>query len=727
MFFLVILSFLLPLFSPQAYGAENEVITFGKQEGFNFIIAVPETPGTLNSIQFSRIVSFFSEAGKKGTLPDARISVISTKNDYSRLPENLRPEVPEGTAGVISMLEQESSGIVILVLPEEETGITTVKYGVKYETSPPELLTAVTKAFDESRGIWKLEETKIELYRIGWVTENHILAAYLNAGVPALAVCTGQNISSVLMRTMEILSETDPPPMVSDRHYILLTVPDLLYKAASGISRFFYENRNFLPKSIRTDIEDIESGSQFTDRIFSEERFFILSERLMVAAVILCLAVFLFYLCLFTFLHPVTRRRRRRELVRVLPYPFLYSVLNIIALYAGGHITALLFSARFGKPDAWILLPKLAFLTKLSITFLFVTSFSVIKNSLLFPKNPQILGYIAALSSFMNIFIFLVIEFSLAPYFITCFLLASVCFYSKNKILQIIFTVMYVLVFLPFYRQILTGNTAALSMLYNGDNGWNVWAAFFAVPVQLMISRIIVSWKHDAGKTGKAGLSVIRMEINPPKIFKRDKKVKIYIPVLPAAAFILVLVSVSTVLFTKAWSDRNPLKIRLNQNITDEGLDITMEGPADPGKVDLKRTGGEALPPFSDITPENFLDVSFSSRMFLDRTVYELVIEPAIPASRIDVQISTSEGIAVQTASQPFEFEEGGSSAVFASGENPDTPLHVNFITGSTGTLCADISFWSVENPFGFVIDKSDIKTEPLLFVRHKTTLKDGE
>ena len=164
MFFLVILSFLLPLFSPQAYGAENEVITFGKQEGFNFIIAVPETPGTLNSIQFSRIVSFFSEAGKKGTLPDARISVISTKNDYSRLPENLRPEVPEGTAGVISMLEQESSGIVILVLPEEETGITTVKYGVKYETSPPELLTAVTKAFDESRGIWKLEETKIELY-----------------------------------------------------------------------------------------------------------------------------------------------------------------------------------------------------------------------------------------------------------------------------------------------------------------------------------------------------------------------------------------------------------------------------------------------------------------------------------------------------------------------------------------------------------------------------------
>ena len=163
MFFLVILSFLLPLFSPQAYGAENEVITFGKQEGFNFIIAVPETPGTLNSIQFSRIVSFFSEAGKKGTLPDARISVISTKNDYSRLPENLRPEVPEGTAGVISMLEQESSGIVILVLPEEETGITTVKYGVKYETSPPELLTAVTKAFDESRGIWKLEETKIEL------------------------------------------------------------------------------------------------------------------------------------------------------------------------------------------------------------------------------------------------------------------------------------------------------------------------------------------------------------------------------------------------------------------------------------------------------------------------------------------------------------------------------------------------------------------------------------
>ncbi len=724
MFLLVILSFLLYFFCPPVYGAENEIMPFGEQKGFNFVIAVPETPGNSNSVHFSQAVSFFSEAEKNGKLPDARISVILSKNDYSRLPDTLRPATPEGAAGIISLLEQDSSGLVILILPEEEPGVTTVKCGVKYETSPPELLTAVVKAMDESGINWNLEENRLELYRIGWIRENHILSAYLNGGIPAVAICTGEDISSVLLRTVEILSTSKGTPVFSDHHYILLTIPEIMRTTLYKISRFVYRNINFPPDNRQTETGKDES---FNGQIYPEGRFFLVGEGLLVAVVIFCSSVFLFYLCLLSFLHPETRRKKRKELLLVLPYPFLYSAFNIMALYAGEQTASFLFSVRFGKPDAWILLPRAAFFTKLSITFLLTASFTAIKNSFLFPRNPQILGYIAALSSFVNIFIFSVIEFSLAPYFILCFLFALICVYSKNKILQIIFTILYASVFLHFYIQIFQRNTAALSMLYNGTNGWNIWTAFFAVPIQLMISRIIINRSHTTGIAGKPPGSAFTMEIQLTRIFKTDKKLRIYIPVLPVFAFFLVLVSISTVFFARGWSDKKPLRITLDQSITDEGIHIKTDGPANPGKLRFKETINNNLPPFSDITPEDLLDVNFTSRMFLDRKVYELIVRPEIPARRIDVLISAPEGIAVQTASLPFKFEEGGSSALFTSGENPDVPLHVNFITGNTGTLYAEISFWSIENPYGFVIDQSDIITEPLLFVRHKITLTDGD
>ena len=60
----------------------------------------------------------------EGRLPDARVSLALTRNDYSLLPENLRPAVPEGTAGVIAALARSGSGAVFLVLPWEIPGET---------------------------------------------------------------------------------------------------------------------------------------------------------------------------------------------------------------------------------------------------------------------------------------------------------------------------------------------------------------------------------------------------------------------------------------------------------------------------------------------------------------------------------------------------------------------------------------------------------------------------
>lgn len=707
--------------APPLYGAKNEVVSFGETEGFTFVIAFPQNPRDPDSPHFSRAEAFFKAAEERGETPDARISLVLTKNDYSRLPEGLRPGVPEGAEEVISMLRQGGSGAVILVLPEEKPGVTTIKCGAKYASSPPELLNAAAKALEENGAQWRLEEKSLELYRIGWMQEDHILAAYLNAGIPAVALCSSGDLSRVLFRAVEILAAEETDTAFADRHYVLLSVPNVMRKAAEKAARFFYRYGGVMRRRSVDDASDADARSSL-----HMNRFFIVREGPLVAAVICCSSFFLLYLCLFTFLHPETRRKKRRELLQALPHPFLYSALNIIALYAGERAASFLFYLRFGKTDAWILLPRVAFFMKLSVAFLFTVSFTTTKNSPLFPRNPQMLGYIAAMASFVNIFVFSALEFSLAPYFILCFLSALFSVYSKNKILQGVFTVFFAAVFIHFYRQIFQGNVAALSALYNGERGWNIWAAFFIVPIQLMLSRILVRAAPRGGKTAlfiRANLAA-KIPIRAPSRSKPDRA--IYIPILPACAFLCALFFASIIFFARAWSDKNPLRLTVNQNITDEAKDILISGPADPGDIHFTESRSAAFPPFADVSPEDFVSVDFSSRLFLDRMVYELTVEPKIAARRIDILISSPEGIAVHTASLPFEFEAGGSSAFFATGESPDIPLHVNFVTGSSGPLFAEISFWSVENPYGLTIDESDIFTDHLLFVRRKIALRNG-
>lgn len=695
------LSVLLPL-----SGTENEMLSFGEDGKFHYVIALPEDGSGVSTARFRKGRTLLQDMAAEGRLPDARVSLALTRNDYSLLPENLRPAVPEGTAGVIAALARSGSGAVFLVLPWEIPGETIIKCGVRGETSPPELVSALATSLEKAGIPWRLEESRLELYRMGWMPEHHILKAYLEAGIPAVAVSTSADVLTPVLEAVRSLAALPQKPDFSDRHYVLLRVPGFLREAAEQTAAFVY----------KASAETAGGTAEETgDTYLAGGRFFLLTERLLISAAVFFSSVFLFYLCIFILGNPITRRRRTREFWLTLPYPVLFTVINIFALYAGERFAAALVSLRFGKPEAWVLVPRLALFIKFSAAFLLAGVLSGIKNIFLFPRSAQSMGYTAALSSFANIFLFSAIEFSVASHFILCFLLVLICIHSGNKIIQTLFTAAAVLVFTGFYSQLFRGNQEAISTLYNGGRRWDILAACFAVPVQLLVARIFI--------TGRK-----RIPASVPLPFFRINGKSLRAPVIPAAALLLTLGGVAGIFCVRAWSREKPLQVTVSQSITEEGSEIRIHAPAELRNVRLQETrrNPDGSPVFPDPRPEDFVRVDFQSQTFLDRDVYEIIIHPKINARRIDVRVFSKEGIAVNISPQPFYFEEGGTSARFTSGENPETPLRVNFITGNAGALDAEISCWSVVNPFGLHIAEDSIVTNTLFFVRKTVRLSEG-
>ncbi len=691
-----------------AYG--NEIASFGNSTGFRYVIAVsvPEDD-TETAALFSRGRAFFETLASENRLPDAGISLVLTTNDYSRLPETLRPAVPEGAAEVISLLERTGGGAVILILPEEAAGQTVVKCGVKGKTSPPELLSVLITELEKAGINWRLEESHLELYRTGWIPENHILKAYSEAGIPAIAVSTSADIFPALSETVRSLSLRDSANGfaygLTEQNYAMLKMPELLQNTAQ---------RLILPLFSEERSDDGRTGGIPSVHLAGGQ-FIVLSERLIVSVIIFFFSLFLLYLCVLFLFNPETRKRRIKEFCQALPFSVLFVIVNFFAMYLGGRLASALVSLRFGKPDAWILIPRAAVLTKLCFAFLLSSLASNLKNRFQSGRDPVSIGYTAVVSGLINIFVFSALEFSMAGYFIFCYILIFAHAHTKNTPAQIVLTVLAAAVFAPLYAQIVSGNTAAISAIYSNEGGWNILVAFFVLPFQLMVMGI-------SERTG----TCLKLTLNLRLPAKR--RIKMRVPSMPLAAFVALAVSAAAVFSVPAWSRDKPLPVLINQSITEEGLTVTLDSPASLKNIELSRMQNDSAG-FSSLStprPKDFISVEFSSRDFLDRKVYELVISPRVNARRIDVSVFSETGIAVNLSSLPFQLEEGGREALFSSNENPETPMHVSFITGTAGSLQAEISCWSTDNPFGFYIEDENIAGSNLLFIKKEMSLSEG-
>lgn len=647
--FLTIISLLVSVALP-AFTNENRVLTTGSSAGPHLVITCPEESGKELIGRLERLADSF-----RADPPPITVSVIITSGDQSSLPSDISSGTPEGTAKVISLISEEESPVVLLITPS--AGIETrIIPGVRGTTAPRWYLEAVTESLSKKGIPWTLAEKRIAIYRIGWITENPLLAQYLRAGIPAIALESNADLSAVVRDLANSLSAG--LPVNQDRHYLVFP---------------------------------------------TAKRLAFVSERTLVAIVMAASAGILMFLFIFSFLFGQKSEQHLRDLVRVWWLPFIYLLVTTASLYAGSALVSFLFKIRFGDSGSWTLLPRLALVGKFLLSWFIIALVMSLNQLVRFPESGFIYGYIASVACIVNLFAFSSLDFSLTLLFLSVYCISFVSYHLKHPVLQVFGILCMIAPFSPYLALLIKGDSSILAPLYSNGGFWNIRMALFVMPLQLMFSRLY----HSLGAFGR------RREF--------------YLPFSPVIAFFFALSMTGLILFIPAWSKERPLPVELRQTLDTRGFTEHVLSKARLGNLTIVEEPRLAEFPELGATPDSFVNVSSTSRKFIERKISELTVTPAIPAQKIEVTVSDPENVAVYDSATSFEPIDAGRSCRFSSGENPAVPYVIRFSSARNASLTAHVKVWTRANPRGLSVLNPDIRASYLLEIDTDYAFPEGE
>ncbi len=452
---LIVLPFALP-------ARENRYIYSETQTGSPlFVLTAPDHPDPAARNLLEAYVQTWNE-----NPPEGRVLAAFTVNDFSRLPESLRKDPPEGTAALIEHLVTEDSLVMIVLLPGAEDRVT-VHTGIRGETPPRWLVQTVSDTLQDHDLPWQFAESRMQVYRMGWIREEPVVRAYHNAGIPVLCLETSLDLAGVL----DSLARSFSPgiPEEQDRHFL--------------IQRF-----HNLP--------------------------FFIGERSMVVFIVIAFALILLFLFVFSFLTGISPERRLRYTLSLWWLPLLYLVVNITGLYAGGAMAAFLFKFRFSTSESWTLLPVLAIAAKFIFAWFITTAILSFNQAIRFPDDDSVYGYLSAFCAMVNIFIFSAFDFSLTPMFVLLYAITFIFYHLKHPVFMIAGIFILFLPLYPYGSILFSGTREAIEPLFSGDSGWNIRIAFLALPFQFMISRFL----HSMGFFGRKNDFYLPVQLFPAVI-----------------------------------------------------------------------------------------------------------------------------------------------------------------------------------------------------------------
>jgi hypothetical protein len=629
---------LLALTAVSLYARDNRSFSFGPDSGKHLIVTTPAESGS----ETVERLEAFAESCRKNP-PPVRVSVIITENDFTDLPQDIAPGVPEGTGAVIASLAEEEDAVVLLLLPGNADSVTVIP-GARGETAPRWTLEATVASLSRSGRPWTLAERHLSLYRLGWIPGNPLLGQYLRAGIPAIALESGADLSGAIGDLARAMA--DGIPKNQDRHYLAFATDD---------------------------------------------RIVFVSERTLVAIVLIASAAILMFLFIFSFLFGKASEEHLRDLARVWWLPFIYLLVTLASLYAGGALASFLFRFRFASAESWTLLPHLALAAKLLLSWFVISLVMALNQLIRFPESGFIYGYIAGISCIVNLFAFSAIDFSLTLLFLGVYLISFVAYHLRHPALQALGILCMFAPFAPYLSVLMTADGTVIAPLFSNSGLWNLRMALFVMPFQLMFSRLF----HSLGAFGR--------------------RHRFYLPVSPLAAFALAFAATGLVLFMPAWSQTHPLRVDLRETLDSTGFSSRISSLARLGNLSLAEDPGKAEFPDMPARPDAFVKVSSKSYTFVERKITELTVVPAISASTIEITVSTPDGVAVYDASLPFETSDAGRSCRFLSRRNPDVPFTVRFSSAKESRLSARIRVFTTVNPRGLSVVNPGLRSDYLL------------
>ncbi|MBN2811273.1 MAG: hypothetical protein JXP39_05215 [Spirochaetales bacterium] len=609
---------------------------FGPSDGKALVVAWRADAGA----ETERIIDALSEELSRTVLA-SRVCLAPLASNSPTFRGDSREEIGYSLKSLAAISEAGPIQAVVYIEAGNDDNIS-AECGAGGLTSPRWLLEKVLAL--ENPQV-RLAETRMSLYRLKWVPGDPVLANLLNDGYSAILLRGGEGLASALKRLAADDSKQDMNGY--DRHY-------LLFQRTNGLA--------------------------------------VISEGVIVFAAITAAGFVLFSVFFLGFLFGKSRDQRLKDFRRFWWLPLVYLFVNILCLTAGRLAVQLLLSFRFAHSAAWTLLPQFALLAKLALALFLVDLIFSLNQLIRFPSDGFIYGYFASLACGVNIFLFSATDFSLTFYFLAFYLVVYIASHNSHPATSFAAAILLVAPVIPWARELLQNDWRTISPLFTGTDLWDVKIAFYLIPIQFLVSRLL----HSAGRFGM--------------------KNKLYIPLNAVLMSIPALASAFMLLYVPAWSADRPVHVLIRQRIGKEGSNLTLEAPAVP----------EGLSPAMDPDartsslpedPEALLPYTLANRRFLERNINTLAISPRIFAERLIIEVRSAEGVSVFSASENFILADAGKTARFGIDTPDGKGATIEFTSEAGVPLEISITALTTKNPWGIIVEHPAITSSYMLEV----------
>ena len=372
--------------------------------------------------------------------------------------EKLHPSFEASLQGIQTYiennLEYENLHTILIDFQEKKLkkGLS-IDIGTKNHLAPLPLVRSFIHSLEKNTIPYTIEGGFSSLVRLGFTSENPVLAFLQNKEIPALALNTDENN---IAETVFLLTE---------------------------------HIKNYNPNSL------VEESSQYSF-FYIFEHFFSISEIHLVALIIILAFLTLLIIVFFPFLLGKNRFLHKEEFSKSWPLLPLLILLNAFFFYISQPFMSLLFP-HFES------LPQFAFLIKIIISLLFLFLISLAQIIFKFPLSTFIYGYLGSFIAFINIFVFTFIDISLfIPFSFEFLIILITSSFKKRKNLFLTIALMV----LPFLPYLLFTDGAILNNIFRIASRTsfigNVLLALLLIPFQIVWIKILIRMKHFGKQKG---------------------------------------------------------------------------------------------------------------------------------------------------------------------------------------------------------------------------------
>ena len=287
-------------------------------------------------------------------------------------------------------------------------------------------------------------------------------------------------------------------------YYLLQNVPAIKIILNSSIDQNKADISSFLINAIKNTQEN-NSGNfdqHFLLFRFIKSHYKIMSEYTIVIIVILIILFFLLFLFIYFFIiHRKYNPEWKSFKENLYIYPAMVAI-TFVSLLAGKVIGIL-----FSKGQSDLLRFYVTLTTQLIISFMFSFSFFTIQINYNKKLTENALDFIVIISTFLNQFIFLLVDISFFPIFMSICITAIISLFIKNryiKLILIIFMISPLFIYIDSLLSVILNLNNYYSFLFNRISF--LFLVLTVCPIYISTLRIIISLKKDFSKKVKTFL-----------------------------------------------------------------------------------------------------------------------------------------------------------------------------------------------------------------------------